>query len=254
MSAELHHILTTTRLEPEEIIARIATIREQQLARSPYMRVPDFRSIHPSDIELLFDAYDAAFFHGALRRAIGEVPMHFSLSKRMTKAGGRTRQTRDRSGVVVAYEITISSTILYNCFEEEHHRAITVCGLPCCDRLEALQRVMEHEIAHLIEYLVWNTSDCSKARFKAITFLGFGHTEHTHAMITPKERAFVKHGIRPGITVRFHCDGVQYTGLVNRVTQRATVLVEDPKGPRYTNGKHYAKFLVPVDLLEPVSG
>jgi len=113
---------------------------------------------------------------------------------------------------------------------------------------------MEHEIAHLIEYLLWNTSDCSAPRFKVITFNVFGHTQHTRAMITPKESAYVKHGIRPGIMVRFNCDGVQHTGLVNRVTQRATVLVEDPRAPRYTNSKHYAKFLVPVDLLEPVSG
>jgi hypothetical protein len=253
MSAELHQLLLTTHLQPEHITERIASIREQQLTRSAYTTVPDFRSIHPFDIALMFDAYDAAFFQGALRRAIGEVPMHFSLSKKMTKAGGRTRQTRDRSGAVVAYEITISSTILYNCFEEDH-REITVCGLPCRDRLEALQRILEHEIAHLVEYLVWHRSDCSAVRFKAITLRLFGHTQHTHAMITPKESAFVKHGIRPGVRVRFAYNAMVYTGLVNRVTQRATVLVEDPRGVRYNNGRHYLKFLVPVEQLERVEG
>ncbi len=33
---------------------------------------------------------------------------------------------------------------------------------------------------------------------------------------------------------------------------RATVLVEDSSGVRSSNGKHYAKFYVPVGMLEPV--
>lgn len=253
MSAELHDLLISAFFPPDRIAELHTSIRQDQLTRSRVMMVPNFRSIHPSDIELLFDAYDAAFFQGALRRAVGAVPMHFSLSNRMIRAGGRTKRVSDRSGNVLAYEITVSATILYNCFEKDH-REITVCGLPCRDRLEALQRIMEHEIAHLVEILIWGNSDCSAVRFKAIVLGFFGHTEHTHAMITPRESAYVEHGIRPGIKVRFKSNSVLYTGLVNRVTRRATVLVEDPRGVRYTDGKHYLKFLVPVQYLEPVEG
>jgi hypothetical protein len=37
---------------------------------------------------------------------------------------------------------------------------------------------------------------------------------------------------------------------VNRVTKRATVLVEDARGVRYSDGRRYAKFYVPVGMLE----
>ena len=105
---------------------------------------------------------------------------------------------------------------------------------------------------HLIEMLLWSTSSCAKPRFHSMTLRFFGHTENKHQLITPKETAIVKYGIRPGMTVRFRFDGVERTGVVNRINKRATVLVEDRKGQRYSNGKHYIKFYVPVQLLESV--
>jgi hypothetical protein len=50
--------------------------------------------------------------------------------------------------------------------------------------------------------------------------------------------------------VRFRLDGRHYTGRVNRITKRATVLVEDRSGERYSDGKRYAKFYVPLEMLE----
>jgi len=129
---------------------------------------------------------------------------------------------------------------------------VTTSGIACRDRLDALQRVMEHEIVHLIEMLLWGESSCSQPRFHSLTLRFFGHTQNKHNLITPKEKAFVKFGIRPGVKVRFRCDGIEYAGVVNRVSKRATVLVEDPRGRRYTDGKHYAKFYVPVQMLEAV--
>jgi hypothetical protein len=100
--------------------------------------------------------------------------------------------------------------------------------------------------------ILWDKSSCSQARFHSITRRLFGHTENMHQLITPRERAIVKFGIKPGMTVRFRFDGEEHTGIVNRISKRATVLVEDDRGQRYTNGKHYAKFYVPVQSLEAV--
>ena len=52
--------------------------------------------------------------------------------------------------------------------------------------------------------------------------------------------------------VRFRFDGVDHQGVVNRINKRATVLVEDRRGVPYSDGKHYAKFYVPVQLLEAI--
>jgi hypothetical protein len=111
---------------------------------------------------------------------------------------------------------------------------------------------MKHEVVHLIETIVWGKSSCAQARFQSITRRFFGHTENMHRLITPKERAIVKFGIKPGMIVRFRFDGIEHTGIVNRISKRATVLVEDVRGQRYSNGKHYAKFYVPVQGLEAV--
>jgi hypothetical protein len=170
----------------------------------------------------------------------------------MTMAAGKTgrRELRDRSGVVVKrrYEIAVSTTLLFQTFRDEQ-RPIHVTGIVCRDRLEALQRVFEHELVHLIEMLVWNHSSCTAGRFQSIASRFFGHTEHTHQLITPHEHAWTKFGVKPGDRVAFRFDGQHYVGRVNRITRRATVLVEDERGRQYSDGKRYAKFYVPVGLL-----
>ena len=112
--------------------------------------------------------------------------------------------------------------------------------------------MVEHELVHLIELLIWRQSSCSASRFQGIANRFFGHTEHMHQLITPREQAFTKYGIKSGDRVSFRLDGQHYTGFVNRITKRATVLVEDSRGRRYSDGKHYTKFYVPVQMLESV--
>jgi hypothetical protein len=51
--------------EPEPSIrTHLRRIHETVLANSPYIRQPDFRAIHPLDLESLFGAYDERFFAG----------------------------------------------------------------------------------------------------------------------------------------------------------------------------------------------
>jgi len=165
----------------------------------------------------------------------------------MTSSGGKTTRYRARNGEV-SYEIAVASSILFDGFGPADRR-ITVCGLECEDRLQALQRIVEHELVHLGEQLCWETSDCARARFQDIAGRLFGHRAHTHSLITRKERA-AESGIRPGSRVTFTFGGKRLTGLVNRITKRATVLVEDPAGMRYSDGSHYKAYYVPIAWLE----
>jgi hypothetical protein len=200
----------------------------------------------------LFDQYDTHFFAGHLRLALDTTPLHFRLSQRMTNAGGRTTHFTHRVTRAHWYEITVSAAVLFSSFRGTEHRPMTCCGIVCRDRLDGLMRVMEHEMAHLIEMLLWGDSSCRKHRFHSLTRRFFGHTAYQHNLVTPRERAFVESGIRPGMKVRFDFEGFTRTGIVNRVTKRATVLVEDPTGLRYSNGKHYVKYYIPVGMLEAV--
>ena len=251
MPGSLLQIVESTALDAETISARTAQIHASVLAKSKYLDGPNFTRIHAADLELLYAEYDSHFFDGQIKNTLGTIPLHFRPSKRMTSSGGQTACYTDRSGRRW-YEIGVSAAVLFECFRGEDHRPISASGITCRDRLDALQRVMEHELVHLIEMLLWGKSSCSQSRFHSITLRFFAHTTNKHLLITPKEKALATFGIRPGMMVRFRFEGIERTGIVNRISRRATVLVEDPGGQRYSNGKHYIKFYVPVQLLEAV--
>jgi hypothetical protein len=200
MAGNLLQIIESTTLNAEEIARRMAQIHATFLSRSKYIDDPNFTSIHTTDLGLLFAEYDQAFFDGQIKETLGTTPLYFRLSRRMTSSGGKTAFRTDRSARRW-YEIGVSTAILFECFSGEDHRLITASGITCHDRLEALQRVVEHELVHLIEMLLWGKSSCSQPRFHSITLRFFGHTENKHLLITPREKALVIFGIRPGTMV-----------------------------------------------------
>jgi len=250
--AALAEVLLSSAPAAESVRSRVSRIHQDLLARSPYIRIANFTAIHPGDLAFLFDAYDREFLGGLCRPALEGIPVGFRLSARMTRAGGKTILYRLPSGGS-KYEIAIAGSMLFDGFRENDRR-ITVCGLECRDRLEALQRIFEHEMVHLGELLCWEKSDCTAARFQGIAARLFLHRAHTHDLITRKERAAAS-GIRVGARVAFHFDGRRLTGRVNRITRRATVLVEDPDGVKHSDGLRYKIYYVPIAglavILEP---
>ncbi|NQV27027.1 MAG: hypothetical protein HQ518_21980 [Rhodopirellula sp.] len=250
----LDHIYKSKRRLPE-IRADVSSIYSSLLAESRWIREANFKSIHSQDLEFLFAKYDETFFDGLLSDTIQRSgsPISFRVSKRMTKVGGTTTRYRMSRGPGPrsSYEIAISSTLLFSTFYDID-RPVNVTGVECKDRVECLQRIFEHELIHLAEMLIWDDSSCSRQRFQSLAFQFFSHTEATHQLITPRERASEKFGIRTGDKVRFRVDSASYEGFVNRITKRATVLVEDDCSPLYSDGKRYAKFYVPIAQLELV--
>jgi hypothetical protein len=254
MATDLQQLVEHGGYSPEVISGKSREIYERVLRESKHIRAGNFDAIHPADLRRMFALYDETFFGGGCQLLLGSFPLHFRISRRMTRAGGKTarREFRDpRAGSVrKEYEISVSATLLFQTFHDVH-RPVTVTGVVCRDRLEALQRIFEHELVHLIEMLIWVSSSCSAARFQSIASRFFGHRQHTHQLITTHERAFTKFGIKPGDRVSFRLDGRHLVGVVNRITRRATVLVESPQGTPYTDGKRYSKFYVPLTMLKP---
>ena len=253
MAMDLQQIVTSVRLSREETAVKTREIYRAVLDESQHLGSGNFTVIHTRDLAALFRHYDRLFFDGRCRGAVGEDQLFFRLSKRMTSAGGKTtrRMPRWKTATIPrpTYEIAVSTTLLFQDFGDVD-RPVTVAGIECRDRLEALQRVFEHELIHLIEWLIWTDSSCSAARFQGIASNFFAHVEHTHQLITPRERAFTKFGIRAGDRVSFRFEGRHYGGIVNRITKRATVLVEDDLGRQYSDGKRYKRYYVPLSLLE----
>ncbi|MGD0770738.1 MAG: SprT-like family protein [Tepidisphaeraceae bacterium] len=239
---------------PEVISARFAQIHQAVLRESRCIGEENFRVIGTDDLALLFRLYEERFFDGWLSKAIASTAgaaLTFRLSSTMTRAGGKTirRRIALRTGISAPrYEIAIASRMLFMNFSDDD-RPVTVCGLACTNRLTALQRIMEHEMLHLAEMLVWGKSSCSAPRFKSMAVNVFGHADTRHELVTPRERAEVRHAVKIGSKVEFEIDGKRIAGLVNRIHHRATVLVESPGGMRYRDGKTYLKYYVPLPML-----
>lgn len=237
----------------EVIAGRTAAIREAML-RYGLAGGANFEGLEVDDLTRMLELYDRLFLDswlaGEVVRKTGS-PLMLRVAGTMTRAGGKTFTYRRRhrgGGESVMYEIAIASRMLLRTFQGAG-RVVTVCGLTCRDRLDALQRIMEHEIIHLVELLVWDESSCAGIRFNKLARNIFGHTGTRHALVTPGEDAEARHGIRVGTMVEFAHGLGRYVGRVNRINQRATVLVEDKRGRRYSDGRKYAKFYVALERL-----
>ena len=242
---------------PDVVSTKTEEIYKTLLGHSDHLRTGNFTAIGVFDLEMMFAVYDRSFFDDLLSRMLRDddaYPVEFRLSGRLTRSAGTTTRRRRRvpspHGPVVKteYAITISTTLLFATFRTSE-RSVTVSGLPVRDRLEALQRIFEHELLHLAENLAWGASSCARENFQNLSRRIFAHQAVHHELVTPREQAAVQHGIHVGDLVSFEHEGVRRVGLVNRITRRATVLVEDPKGRLYTNGKTFLTFYVPLPLL-----
>ncbi|RMF87109.1 MAG: hypothetical protein D6741_20985, partial [Planctomycetota bacterium] len=176
--------------------------------------------------------------------------LRFDISRRLIRSAGNTRfKYADRSKKrLLAVTIQISSPIIFSSYDDGAE-SLEVGGIVCRNRLDALQCIVEHELIHVVEGVLYGETSCSRPRFKDMAKRIFGHTTNCHKLVTPAVRAYRKFGVRPGQMVAFEWEGRRLVGLVNRVTRRATVLVENPRGARYSNGKRYFKFYVPPHML-----
>ena len=167
----------------------------------------------------MFDLYDAAFFDGLLDTMLraDRAELSFRLSRRMTRVAGTTTHLRAQSlaptrpRAADRYEIAVSTTLLFGTFRDVD-RPVTVGGLACRDRLEALQRIFEHELLHLAEFLAWGDSSCTQANFHRLSQHIFGHAGVEHDLVTPHEVAATTYAVCPGDRVGFEHEGVRLVG------------------------------------------
>lgn len=231
---------------------RCTTVFDHVLSNSHCIERPDFQTVSPADLGLLFQATDELFFEGLVGKICEKVaakPLAFRLSTRMTSTGGMTTMQRSKaaSNRQFEFEIAVATTPLFETFRTAD--AASVGGVKCDNRLQALQRIMEHEMVHLIELLLTDDSNCSAKPFKRIVSNFFGHTQSNHQLLTPSETARNRFGISPGDRVRFKCGQKTLSGTLHRVTKRATVLVRDSNGVPYDDGCKYSKYYVPLKML-----
>lgn len=193
--------------------------------------------IRPDHVASLFSKYDNVFFDNKLSERLHN-RISFACSTRMTKTGGKvTRKNSENTYILTVSEPLVTKSIL------SEQNGVLVNGLECHDSLDAMMGIIEHEIIHIIEFEYCGKSSCGKKRFKTLAHNIFGHTDTKHNLrLTPANGTPLKK-VAIGTQVQFEHSNNVYTGVVSRVTKRATVVLDA------SCNKKYKKMYVPISLL-----
>jgi hypothetical protein len=223
---------------------------QELLKESANIKSGEINCISVSDLQILYKHYDRIFFNNWFGKNFkGQVL--YELSKRMTKSAGITKCPKNISQLKpeqVRITITISVDFLFK-FDYLDGSKL-VCGIETHNNLEALQIVFEHELVHVLEFLLSHTSNCRGQRFKDTARNLFGHTQSHHQIPTNREIASKKLGINIGDKVQFLFKDKRLYGVVANINKRATVMVANPNGNYCDkNGARYMKYYVPLSEL-----
>ncbi len=228
------------------------------LERSQHLRSGNFEAIGVTDLRLLFDALRRRVLRRAARRdAPGGLRRRDHVPPlRPDDPGGRQDDPRGTSGSATAggssttpeYEIAISTLLLFQTFDDID-RPVTVTGLRLPRPPGGAPADLRARAAPPRRVPGRGEVELRQAQFQALSEAIFGHASVVHDLVTPREIAAKAHAIRQGDLVAFDHDGTTRVGRVNRITKRATVLVEDPAGRLFSDGRRYATFYVPVNQL-----
>lgn len=205
-----------------------------------------------ADLQRLFSLYDSLFFQGELGRQLQD-KLKFSLSGKMTRSAGMTLcsiSKKTTKPAISTMEIRIGIDFFTN-FDEIQGEKL-VCGIKASDYIEALQLVFEHELCHVVEFILFNRSNCKKAPFKEMALHLFNHTAGYHQLPTFRQIAAEKYKLKVGDSVSFQLKGKEMKGILYRIHKRAVVMVQDQKGPfrDLKTGISYTKYYIPLDRLQ----
>lgn len=238
---------------PIEMESKREKVIEQLFQKSAVIKSLQMTSISTEDLRLLFELYDLYFFENWFRNHYAG-KIKFSLSRKMTKSAGKTLCPGNISKIkpenlVLEIRIGVDFFLYYG----QLGKSNTVCGVRTTSSLEALLLVFEHELCHVIEFLLFGKSSCKGTRFKTIAANMFGHSESYHRLPTNRQIASKVFGLRIGDSVSFKHNERQLTGLLYNVNKRAVVLVPDRSGILTDRqGKRYSKYYVPLKLLKSI--
>ena len=243
--------ILNTRLLNDDIDNKRRKVSKLLIQKSANINNGTISTISIADLKLLFQLYDDIFFENWFKgKYKGE--LKFSLSKRMTKSAGLTLCPKNIDKIKpeeLVIEIRIGVDFLFHYGSVEGNKAVG--GVKTSNSLGALQLVFEHELCHVIEFLHFKESNCSKERFKVLANNLFGHTESYHKLPTYRQIAYQKLGLNIGDTVSFTFEGIRLGGILYNINKRATVIVQDKNGPLVDKqGVRYSKYYVPLALIE----
>jgi hypothetical protein len=228
-------------------------IKNKLFENSANIKQVDFNQVCNSDLYLLYKLYDEIFLNSWFAENFkGKIT--FKFSKQLTRAAGNTTTKKHIEKIKpeeVEFQIKVSLNHLFNF--DKIDRDKYVGGIQAKSKLHSLMLVFEHEICHVIEFLICKKSSCKKEPFKKLIFNLFGQNESTHKLVTSREASFAEYGLVVGNKVTFEFQGKQIIGIINNINKRATVMSQNNKGNYMDrNGQHYIKYYIPLNCLTKI--
>lgn len=218
--------------------------------QSKNIKTVDFIKISDTDLFILYNLYDEIFLESWFKENFkGEIK--FKMSRQLSRAAGNTKTKKNIATIKpedIEFEIKISVNHLTNF--DKIDRSKYVGGIEAKNKLDSLLLVFEHELCHVIEFLIYKKSDCNKQIFKNLIFDLFGQNETTHKLVSMREANYQEFGLVPGDKVIFENDGVEFNGFITKINKRAIVMSPSIYG-KYVDktGQHYTKYYIPLSCL-----
>ena len=225
-------------------------IKKNLFIQSRFVKSEDFTSISDRDLYSLYNSYDDIFVETWHKNNFkGKIKL--TLSRQLTRAAGNTKTKKNIAMIKpedIEFEIKISLNHLINFDKTDRDKYVG--GIKVNNKLDSLMLVFEHELCHVIEFLIYKKSNCSKQPFKSLISDLFGQSESHHKLVTTREANFSQYGLVPGDWVSFEYAGDELTGFINKINKRATVMSPSQHG-KYVDksGQHYTKYYIPLSCL-----
>lgn len=131
-------------------------------------------------ISQIFDMYDEQYFNNSIHKYMEENSFGLTF-----KTEGKYTFTTEGICIFKKCNYTITLPLHYFKVFNGEPDGVNVAGQNCMTQLEALLRVIEHEIVHLImfiyEYNVQESEEHGET-FMRLAHEFFGHTDHRHYM------------------------------------------------------------------------
>lgn len=234
----------------ETINDKRITVKKLLFEKSNYIDSENFNKISENDLYILYNLYDEIFLDSWFKKNF-KGNIKFKLSRQLTRAAGNTTTKKNIAELRpedVGFEVKISLNHLMNFSKIDRKKYVG--GIEAQSVLDSLMLVLEHELCHVIEFIVCHKSSCSKKPFKDLIYNLFGQTESIHKLVTSNEVNAYEYGLKPGDNVKFQYNNKIINGFIQKINKRATIMSPDKQG-NYADklGRRYRKFYVPLECL-----
>ena len=225
-------------------------IKKNLYEQSKNIKSVDFIKISDNDLFILYNLYDEIFLDSWFKNNFkGKIKL--TMSRQLSRAAGNTKTKKNIGSLKpedIEFEIKISVNHLLNF--DKIDRSKSVGGIEVKNKLDSLLLLFEHELCHVIEFLIYKASDCNKENFRNLILNLFGQKETTHKLVSTREANYHVYGFLPGDKVKFENDGVEFNGFITKINKHATVMSPSLYG-KYVDktGQHYTKYYIPLSCL-----